>query len=152
MDLQFNKQYRQEKKLFNELAKKVVKSKKIELKYEGFVKVFQLESIDIYYAFRDGFKVKVLDKNGCVVVPEMYCQPVPGNGLEQQLQYERHVMFHDLLYLAGSFHHQRLVQAQKQASEEKKRQEQQARLDKAVADKIAAEMTIKQSLQRLKSL
>ena len=85
---------------------------------------------------------------------ELDCAFVFGTSLEQQLQYKRYYMFHNLLWLVNSVYNQRQSQLpwQKRTESTQKQQENQVRLDKAVADKIAAEMTIKNSLQRLKSL
>lgn len=154
MTLKSYKQYDQESKLFNELAKKVVQSQNIAVKYEGEISIFQLDSVDIYFMCNNGFKIKVLDKNGCVVVAELDCAFVFGTSLEQQLQYKRYYMFHNLLWLVNSVYNQRQSQLpwQKRTESTQKQQENQVRLDKAVADKIAAEMTIKNSLQRLKYL
>ena len=154
MVLIFNKQYRMENRLFNELAKKVVQSKNMAVKYEGGVSVFQLDSVDMYFTCNNGCKIKVLDKNGCVVVAELDCHFVFGDSLEQQLQGERYYMFHNLFRLANSVYNQRQSQLswQKRTETTQKQQEKQARLDKVIAEKTAAEITIKAALGRLKSL
>ncbi|MBR4891947.1 MAG: hypothetical protein IKZ34_02065 [Alphaproteobacteria bacterium] len=152
MLLVYNRQYQQENKLFNELAKKIVKSKKIGLKYEGLASIFQLDSIDIFFILDKGHKIKVLDKGGCVVVPELNCTLTHGSTVEKQLQDVRYYRLNDLYSLACGMRNQRQLQEQKTTDSIQISQEEQVRLDKAIADRMAAEMTIKTALRRLKTI
>ena len=152
MILMFNKQYRQENKLFNTLADKIKKSSSIVQEFKGQARVFELDTIDIYFTVANGQKLKVVTKTGEVVVPEMDCSFKQGCSTEDVLQRARHEMFSQLLDFVHKTYEKKAEKAKKMEQATKELQEKQTMLDKAARDKAAAEAVIATATNRLKSL
>ena len=153
MILVFNKQYRQEEKLFRELKNKIKQSKSMVKDTDGkFGEFFSLDSIDIQFFYGTDKYLKVFDKSGNIIV-NMDIHYF-GNCVsdEQELANARWNMFNNLFTFARDTYTARIEKAKKLERATKEIQEKKTKLDKAARDKEAAEAAIVNATTRLKSL
>lgn len=145
MILIFNKQYRQESGLISDLTKKIKKSRLIIQEYRDNKEIYKLDGIDIVFDITKSNLV-VMDKNKSVII-DMDCQFD-----RDELQEARFYMFSHLLEAARNTYKKRTekVKALEQATQKIKAE--QARLNKAQKEKMAAEAKIADARNRLRSL
>ena len=134
MILMFNKQYREESKLISELVKKIKKSQSLTKEYMENSEIYILDVICIEFEVSKA-RLTVKDKSDNVIV-EMDCMRA-----QDALQEARFDMFAQLLVIARDTH-----------DNKKEMEAKQKELDKATADKAAAEAAIFNARQRLKRL
>ncbi len=154
MILMFNKQYRQEEKLFRELKKKINQSKSMVNGSDGKTgEIYKFDSIDVHFFTGSKSKLKVFDKAGAIIIdmdiPEFKATPYSD---ADELGNARINMFHHLLMFTRDVYSKRTEKAKKLKQATKTLQEEQAKLDKAAHDKEAAEAVIANATNRLKSL
>jgi hypothetical protein len=154
MILMFNKQYRQEEKLFRELKKKINQSKTMIKDSDAKTgEVYKFDSIDVHFFTGSKSKLKVFDKAGGIIidmdVPEFKATPYSD---ADELGNARINMFHHLLMFTRDVYSKRTEKAKKLEQATKTLQDKQAALDKAARDKAAAEAVIANATNRLKSL
>ena len=154
MILVFNKQYRQEEKLFRELKKKINQSKSMVNGSDGKnAEIYKLDSIDVHFFIGSKSKLKVFDKSGGVIIdmdiPEFKATPYSD---ADELGNARINMFHHLLMATRDVYSKRTGKAKKLNQATQELQKKQAALDKATRDKAAAEAVIVNATNRLKSL
>lgn len=152
MILVFNKQYRQEEKLFSELKKKIKQSKSMVVSVDKNYEIYKLDSIEVRFSVGAKSGLIVFDMAGNVILPEMNCEFRQGYSTEDELQRARFTMFTNLLDVARESNKKRTEKAKKMEQATKKLQKEQAALDKAAHDKAAAEAVIMNATNRLKSL
>lgn len=145
MILIFNKQYRQESGLISDLTTKIKKSKQIIQEYNGNKEIYKLDSIDIILDVLQNTLV-VMDKNKNVIV-DMNCQFD-----RDELQEARYYMFSNLLEAARKTYNDRTEKAKALEQAAQKIKAEQARIDMAKAEKLAADAKIADARRRLKSL
>lgn len=147
----FNKQYREEGKLFDQLAKKISKSKNIIYSSEGNSVLYQMDSIDIGFEII-GQKLAVLDKKGDIIV-ELDCKyaGAPYN-IEIKLANARFIRFSNLLNFIREQYDKRqlnekkkeqIVQATKKIEIKKAQKQQKEEINQAI---------IANAYQKIKSL
>lgn len=154
MILVFNKQYRQEEKLFRELKKKINQSKSMVKGSDGKnAEIYKLDSIDVHFFIGSKYKLKVFDKSGGVIIdmdiPAFKATPYSD---ADELGNARWNMFSHLLMATRDVYSKRTEKAKKLEQATRKLQEEQAKLGKAARDKAAAEAVIVNATNRLKSL
>ncbi len=132
----FNKQYRKESKLFDELKSKIKKSQSIATGYLAQGEFYKLDSIDLYFDV-EKYLLTVKDKSGNVIV-ELNCKfaGAPYND-EMELANARSHMLSALLDTARKQYNKRaekkkLEQATKKIAEKKKAEKEQALKEAAV--------------------
>lgn len=145
MILMFNKQYREESKLISELVKKIKKSQSLTKEYRGNSETYILDTICIEFEVSKNI-LTVKDKSDNVIV-EMDCM-----WAQDALQEARFYLFAQLLEITRNTHDKRLNKAEQFEQYKKKMETKQKELDKATADKAAAEAAIFKARQRLKRL
>lgn len=145
MILMFNKQYREESKLISELVKKIKKSQSLTKEYMENSEIYILDTICIEFEVSKN-RLTVKDKSDNVIV-EMDCM-----WGQDALQEARFYMFAQLLEIARNTHDKRLNKAEQFEQYKKEMEAKQKELDKATADKAAAEAAIFKARQRLKRL
>lgn len=141
----FNKQYREESKLISELVKKIKKSQSLTKEYRENSETYILDTICIEFEVSKT-RLTVKDKSDNVIV-EMDCM-----WAQDALQEARTNMFSQLLEIARNTHDKRLNKAKQFEQYKKEMEAKQKELDKATADKAAAEAAIFKARQRLKRL
>lgn len=149
MILVFNKQYRQEEKLFRELKSKIKKSQSIAT-YLAQSEVYKLDSIDLYFDV-DEYLLTVKDKSGNVIV-ELNCKyaGAPYND-EMELANARNNMFSALLDAARKQYNKR-VEKEKLEQATKKAQAKIAEKKKAKKEQALKEAAVTKAYERLKGL
>ena len=145
MILMFNKQYREESKLISELVKKIKKSQSLTKEDRENSEIYILDTIRIEFEVSKT-RLTVKDKSDNVIV-EMDCM-----WAQDALQEARFYMFSHLLEIARNTHDKRLNKAKQFEQVKKEMEAKQKELDKATADKSAAEAAIFNARQRLKRL
>ncbi len=152
MFLVFNKQYRQEEKLFRELKNKIKKSKSmVGGSSNKLGEFYKLDSIDIHFFVTSERKLKVFDKSYAAIVEISADIKGYPNSDEYELSNARFHMFSNLLSFARN-NYQKRIEKDKMNQATKKLQEKKAKLDKAAKDKAEAEAVIANATNRLKSL
>lgn len=154
MILVFNKQYRQEEKLFRELKKKINQSKSMVKGSDGKnAEIYKLDSIDVHFFIGSKYKLKVCDKSGGVIIdmdiPAFKATPYSD---ADELGNARWNMFSHLLMATRDVYSKRTEKAKKLEQATQELQKKQAALDKATRDKATAEAVIVNATNRLKSL
>ncbi len=150
MILMFNKQYRKESKLFEELQSKIKKSQSIATGYLAQGEFYKLDSIDLYFDV-DKYLLTVKDKSGNVIV-ELNCKfaGAPYND-EMELANAR---FHMLSALLDAARKQYNKRAEKKKLEQatKKAQAKIAEKKKAEKEQALKEAAVTKAYERLKGL
>lgn len=148
--LLFNKQYRAECKLFDELARKIRKSKDIKYEIVRNSTICKLDSIDITFHSNKRL-LEVKDKKGDVII-SLNCQfsGTPYN-TEMELSNARFNMYCHLHHTAGKRHD---VLMQKEKMEEATRQAQAkiSEKKKAETEKVLKEVAVTKAYERLRGL
>lgn len=152
MFLVFNKQFRQEEKLFCELKNKIKKSKSmVGGSNDKLGEFYKLDSIDIHFFVTPKRKLKVFDKSNAVIVDIDANLKGYAHSDEYKLSSARFNMFSHLLSFAR-YNYKKRTEKEKMNQATKKLQEKKAKLDKAAKDKAEAEAIIENAINRLKSL
>lgn len=146
MILMFNKQYREESKLISELVKKIKKSQSLTKEYRKNSETYILDTICIEFELTSKTRLTVKDKSDNVIV-EMDC-----TWAQDALQEARSNLFSQLLEIVRNTHDKRLNKSEQFEQYKKEMETKQKELDKATADKAAAEAAIFNARQRLKRL
>ena len=152
MVLIFNKQFRTEEKFFNEIAKKIKTSKTLNKVDMPKWECYQLDSIDVHFCVSENYILRVLDKTGAFIVPDMNCDFRQGYTTEDELQRVRYNRFSSLLQLARDEDRARKEKAKKLDQATKKMQEKQTRLDAELAEKAEMAAVIANAIKRLRGL
>ena len=150
MILFFNKQYRAENNMINDLAKKIKKSKVVEREIRGNTEVYKLDNMVISFDIL-GSKLTVEEKKTGEAIVDMDCK-FGGNFAGDELQNARFDMFSNLLEVARKRYKAHIEKAEKMNQASKKLQEKQAQLSKVETEKAAAEAAIVEARKKLKSL
>ena len=151
MILFFNKQFREESGLINDLAKKIKKSTVLECKTQGNTEIYTLGNITISFdVFSKKLRV-VVQKTGESVL-DMNCDFVGGYTDVAKLQNARFDMFSKLLSFARKTYENNVEKAKKLSMAAEELREKQALLDIALGEKAIAEEAIVTARKRLKSL
>ncbi|MBR3930622.1 MAG: hypothetical protein IKJ62_03515 [Alphaproteobacteria bacterium] len=154
MILFFNKQFRAENGLINDLAKKIRKSELmgLERSIHGNTEIYTLgDNISISFDIL-GNKLTVAAQKTGEHILDMNCEYVGGRSDAAELQNARFHMFSRLLSVARETYEAHLEKTKRLSKAIMKKQAEEARLDKAKAEKKAAEVAITTARQRLKSL
>lgn len=152
MVLIFNKQFRAEEKFFNEIAKKIKTSKTLNKVDTPKWECYQLDSIDVHFCVSENYILRVLDKTGDFIVPDMNCDFRQGSTIEDKLQRVRYNRFSSLLQLSRDEDKARKEKAEKLERATKQMQKKKAELDAKLAEKAKAEAVIVNATKRLKEL
>ena len=154
MILFFNKQFRAENGLINDLAKKIKKSELMGLQrsIHGNTEIYTLGgNINILFDILGNKLIVIAQKTGERIL-DMNCEYVGGFSDADELQNARFHMFSRLLDVARKTYEVHLEKTKKLSMATMKMMAEEARLDKAKAEKAAAEAAIVEARQRLKSL
>ena len=151
MILFFNKQYREENGLINDLARKIKKSKTLERKTQRNAEVYMLDNATISFDILSHQLIVAERKTGERIL-DMSCEYAGGFTDADELQNARFHMFSNLLSVARKTYEAKVEEEEKLALATKKIQAEQARLSKAEAEKAAAEAAIVNARKRIKSL
>lgn len=151
MFLIFNKQFRQEEKFFNEIAKKIKATKTLHNADTPRWECYQLDSIDVHFQI-DNRILRVLDKKGNQIGADINCEYRQGFTTEDELQRVRHDRFSHLLELIRTEYTKRKEKAKKLERASKQMQEKKVKLDRELAKKKEAEAVIANATKRLREL
>ena len=151
MFLIFNKQFRQEEKFFNEIAKKIKATKTLHNADTPRWECYQLDSIDVHFQI-DNRILRVLDKEGNQIGADINCEYRQGFTTEDELQRVRHDRFSHLLELIRTEYTKRKEKAKKLERASKQMQEKKVKLDRELAKKKEAEAVIANATKRLREL
>lgn len=151
MILFFNKQFREESGLINDLAKKIKRSTVLERKTQDNTEIYTLENIIVSFDILN-HKLVVVAKNSGEHILDMNCEFVGVYSEADELQNARFHMFSNLLSVVRKTYENNVEKAQKLSMSAEKLRVKQAQLDKAEAEKVAAEAAIVAARKRLKSL
>ena len=146
----FNKQYREEAKLFAELARKVKNSKDIKLKLGQNDSTYKLNTIDItFYSIKNLLKVQ--DKDGNIIV-DLDCKfaGTPSN-IDMELSNARFSMFCNLLDLTRKTYG-KLKQKEKMEEATRKTNAKIAETKKSKQENELREAAIIRAREQLKGL
>lgn len=149
--LLFNKQYRAECKLFDELTRKIRKSKDIKYEIVGNSTICKLDSIDITFHSNKRL-LEVKDKKGDVVI-SLNCQfsGTPYN-TEMELSNARFNMYCHLHHTAGKRHDVlRQMEAATRKAQAKISEKKKAK-KKAETEKVLKEVAVTKAYERLRGL
>ena len=150
MILFFNKQYREENGMINDLAKKIKKSTVVEREIRGNTEVYKLDNMAISFDIL-GSKLTVEEKKTGGAIVDMDCK-FGGNFAGDELQNARFDMFSNLLEVARKTYEAHIEKAKKMSMAAKKMQEKKQLLEKVSAEKAVAEEAIVAARKRLKGL
>ena len=151
MILFFNKQYREENGMINDLEKKIKKSTVLECKILGNTEIYTLDNIIVSFDILSK-KLAVVVRNTGERVLDMNCGFVGvGYGVDE-LQNARFDMFSNLLEVARKTYEAHIEKAKKMSMVAKKMQEKKQLLEKVSAEKAVAEEAIVAARKRLKGL
>ena len=151
MILFFNKQYREENGMINDLAKKIKKSTVLECKILGNTEIYTLDNIIVSFDILSK-KLAVVVRNTGERVFDMNCEFAGvGYGVDE-LQNARFDMFSNLLEVARKTYEAHIENAKKMSMAAKKMQEKKQLLEKVSAEKAAAEAAIVEARKKLKAL
>ena len=150
MILFFNKQYRAENGMINDLAKKIKKSTVVEREIRGNTEVYKLDNMAISFDIL-GSKLTVEEKKTGGAIVDMDCK-FGGNFAGDELQNARFDMFSNLLEVARKTYEAHIEKAKKMSMAAKKMQEKKLLLEKVSAEKAVAEEAIVAARKRLKGL
>lgn len=151
MILFFNKQFREENGLINDLAKKIKKSKALERKIRENTEIYTLDNMIVSFDILTN-TLRVCAKQTGENILDMNCGFMGGSSDAAELQNARFHMFSNLLDVARKTYEDYVKEAQRQSRALQQQQERQARLSKAEAEKAAAEAAIVNARKRIKSL
>ena len=151
MFLIFNKQFRQEEKFFNEIAKKIKATKTLHNADTPRWECYQLDSIDVHFQI-DKRILRVLDKEGNQIGADINCEYRQGFTTEDELQRVRYDRFSHLLELIRTEYTKRKEKAKKLERASKQMQEKKVKLDRELAKKKEAEAVIVNATKRLREL
>lgn len=151
MFLIFNKQFRQEEKFFNEIAKKIKATKTLHNADTPRWECYQLDSIDVHFQI-DNRILRVLDKKGNQIGADINCEYRQGFTTEDELQRVRFDRFSHLLELIRTEYTKRKEKAKKLERASKQMQEKKVKLDRELAKKKEAEAVIANATKRLREL
>ena len=151
MFLIFNKQFRQEEKFFNEIAKKIKATKTLHNADTPRWECYQLDSIDVHFQI-DNRILRVLDKKGNQIGTDINCEYKQGYTTEDELQRVRFDRFSSLLELIRTEYTKRKEKAKKLERASKQMQEKKVKLDRELAKKKEAESVITNAIKRLREL
>ncbi len=151
MFLIFNKQFRQEEKFFNEIAKKIKATKTLHNADTSGWECYQLDSIDVHFQINNRI-LRVLDKEGNQIGTDINCEYRQGFTTEDELQRVRHDRFSHLLELIRTEYTKRKEKAKKLERASKQMQEKKVKLDRELAKKKEAEAVIANATKRLREL
>jgi hypothetical protein len=154
MILIFTKQYRQEEKLIDLIARKIKKSKTMEKKYgekgteEANTEIYVLDDIDVY--FNLGIKggdnaITVKDKEGKEIY-KMDCHYDNYDAMQQA----RGDWFHTALMKARDVYEKRTEKAKKLKQATEKAQKAKDQKDMATRAKQSRDAAIKEALEKLR--
>lgn len=148
--LLFNKQYRAECKLFDELTRKIRKSKDIKYEIVGNSTICKLDSIDITFHSNKRL-LEVKDKKGDVII-SLNCQfsGTPYN-TEMELSNARFNMYCHLHETARK-RHDVLMQKEKMEAATRKAQAKISEKKKAETEKVLKEVAVTKAYERLRGL
>ncbi len=148
----FNKQFRQEEKFFNEIAKKIKTTKTLHNADTPGWECYQLDSIDVHFQIDKERILKVLDKKGNQIGADINCEYRQGFTTEDELQRVRHDRFSSLLEFIRTEYTKRQEKAKKLERAAKQMQEKKVKLDTELAKKKEAESVITNAIKRLREL
>ncbi len=151
MILFFNKQFRAENSLINDLAKKIKKSKILECKTQGNTEIYTLDNITVSFDILN-HKLVVAEKKTGEHVLDMSCDFVQTFSEADELQNARFHMFSRLLEVARKTYEKNAEKAKKLSIAAEELRKKQALFDIAQRDEKAVNEAIAAARKRIKSL
>ncbi len=152
MILIFNKQYRQEKGLIDDLKAAIKKSKKMEKDLKGNTEIYKLDTIKIHFDVLTCCLKVMKNEPHAEVIADLDCKFVNTYSDNAELQRKRFEMFSGLLETARQTYNNKIEKAAKLENATKKILAEKTKLDRAAAEAKAAQTAIVAARQKLKSL
>lgn len=151
MILFFNKQFREENGIINDLAKKIKKSKILERKTQGNTEIYTLDTITVSFDILN-HKLVVAEKNTGEHVLDMNCDFVQTFSEADELQNARSHMFSRLLEAARKTYEKNAEKAKQLSTAAEELREKQALFDRTQREEKVVNEAIVAARKRLKSL
>lgn len=151
MILFFNKQFREENGIINDLAKKIKKSKILECKTQGNTEIYTLDTITVSFDILN-HKLVVAEKKTGEHVLDMNCDFVQTFSEADELQNARSHMFSRLLEAARKTYEKNAEKAKRLSTAAEELREKQALFDRTQREEKAVNEAIVAARKRLKSL
>lgn len=151
MILFFNKQFREENGIINDLAKKIKKSKILECKTQGNTEIYTLDNITVSFDILN-HKLVVAEKKTGEHVLDMNCDFVQIFSEADELQNARSHMFSRLLEVARKTYEKNAEKAKRLSTAAEELREKQALFDRTQREEKAVNEAIVAARKRLKSL
>ena len=151
MILFFNKQFREENGIINDLAKKIKKSKILERKTQGNTEIYTLDNITVSFDILN-HKLVVAEKKTGEHVLDMNCDFVQTFSEADELQNARFHMFSRLLEAARKTYEKNAEKAKQLSTAAEELRKKQALFDITQREEKAVKEAIAAARKRLKSL